>query len=333
MTNVPKVPAETASPEPLYKLRYPRSGFGFLTFCVRGGYRDPNAPPRFRVKAKDQTEAPEEPTTTAEAAQVSARDKAKALRNRSIKETKKALDDLLFGLSSPPNIEGMFLLDEGVWPWQPEPVDLNPDFSYEEYWLLEDEPDLQKKVLSKLRASLAYYYPEGWFMYRWHLTKRDYRPRLWLRVLGHLGPGKDVGQAVELLPKVWAKVTGSDPDLADVHPPHENSLAAFAAKPEWKTMPNLQHILKGGYVFGKIMKKNFPPVEYEEVWVTESEWHRRRAGIIRRYLEYRGLLDDQGQPKPEAENDLHYRQLMSSGSRTFLNRDTGQEFLTVGGRE
>lgn len=332
MTNMPKVPAETTSPEPMYRLRYPRSGFGFLTFCVQGGYRDPNAPPRFQAKARVQAEAPGEPTTGGEeeaAPQVSAQDKAKALRNRSIKETKKALDDLLFGLSSPPNVEGLFLLDEGVWPWQPEPVNLNPDFSYEEYWLLEDEPDLQKKVLSKLRASLAYYCPEGWFVYRWHLTKRDYRPRLYLRLLGHLGPGQDVAAATERLRGVWAKVTGGDPNLADVHLAHENSLAAFAAKPEWKTMPNLQHILKGGYVFGKFMKKNFPPMEYVEELVPESECRRRLAVLIRRYLEYKGLLDEQGQPKPEAENDLHYRQLRSNGSRSFMSRETGQEFLAA----
>jgi hypothetical protein len=320
--------------EPTFKLRYHRSGLGVLVFCVKGGYRAPNAPPRFRPKPKvrDAAATENEGPTEEVQAEVSAKEAYRLRRTRAVKDVKKAMDELIFSLSVEPNIEGMLLLDEGVWPWLPEPVKLTPDLSDDAYWLLEDEPDLKLKVLSKLRASLKHHFPQGWFVYRWHLSKRDYRPRLYLRLLGHLGLGVEVdAAAIERIRGIWAKATGGDPDLADVHPAPEYARSAFTTTPEWKFLPNLQHILKGGYIFGKVMKKNMPLEPMEEREVSLAEWERLRADLIRRYLSYKGLLDDQGQPKPEAEDDLHYRQLHSNGSRTFMTKEAGQEFLAAVG--
>lgn len=309
-----------------FRVRYPASGFGPLIFSVVGGYRAPGEKvfrrpaPQSSGTATNEAEGmtPTAPTMKATGKR----------RYRSVGTVKKALDELLFNLATPPNIDGHFLLDEGPWPWVSwEEEDLFDGWSYR-HWGLDGAPDLKAKVLHKLRDRLRYQYPEGWFVYRWFLKFVQGRPKLNLRLLGHLGPGKDVASGMEYLTKAWLSITGSEEEsLVTVQAPSEYSLESFSTKFDPRTMPTLQRVL-GGFVFGQFQKANMPTVPMVEEVLTEEEWQRRRSGLIHHHLEHEGLLDAEGNPIPLVEEQSpHYRRLMADGGRTFLNRTTGPQFL------
>jgi hypothetical protein len=309
----------------MFRLRYPASGFGPLVFSVVGGYRVPGEKPYRRPRAEGAAQGDE--ATAPPSAKTHAKSKDKQ-RFRSIGTVKKALDELLFNLATPPNIDGYFLLDEGPWPWVSwEEEDLFDGRSYR-HWGLEGTPDLKAKVLHKLRDRLFYHYPEGWFFYRWFLSFVHGRPKLNLRLLGHLGPGVDVAHGMEYLPKAWLSITGSeDESLVTVEPPKEHALESFSVKPDSRTLPTLQRVL-GGYIFGQFQKKNMPKVPMVEELITEEEWHRRREYLILHHLKHEGLLDEEGNPVALVEEKSpYYRKLMSDGNRAFLNRATGPQFL------
>lgn len=316
----------------MFRVRYPASGFGPLIYSVAGGYRLPGQEQRRWHKAPGTAPDLEEaPATTPDAAQPAPTVPPKKQRMRSVGTVKKALDDLLYNLTSPPTVECLFLLDERQWPWMEEQQEEEvPDFAFpERYWLLEDEPDLKAKVLHKLRDRFRYQYPQGWWFYRWFLTFTFGRPKLYLRLLGDPGTGKNSDiPTEEYLAKAWFSVTGSDDaDLVKVHPPHEHSLPAFSAKPDPRTLPNLQRLL-GGYVFGQFQKANMPKGKWVEEWLTEEEWERRRVPLIQHHLEHEGLLDAEGNPVPDAYlKSAQYRRLLAEGGRNFLNHATGPQFL------
>lgn len=312
---------QPSAEERLYKVRYPASGFGYLSYAPVGGYRDPSAK-SFRRPAAGST--PDEAVEPAAKPEPSAYGKR---LHRSISSMKKKLDDLLFNLTTEPTVEAFFLLDAGQYPWK-DAVEEEFDGATRRWWGLEGGPDLKAKVLHKLRDRLRYQYPEGWFFYRWVLNLRNGQPTLSLTLLGELGPGKDIAQAGEYLTRTWLELTGSDePKLVTVRLAHENSLAAFSVKPDPRLVPDLLRLL-GGFVFGQILKANMPKVPQVEELLTETELERRKAILIQYHLEHEGLLDADGKPVPQAEaKSSYYRMLRASYGRAFLNRTTGPQFL------